>query len=321
MSARSAARSARIGVTLAAALLMAAVPRSASAQGAGDVESARVLFVQGAKLAKQGRWEEARALYSRSLQIKAAPLTRYSLGVAQKETGHLAEALASFRAFLAEPPTPTTTPYVGPAREAIAALEGRIGRATIAVKPAAIDGLTLALDGRPLRAAPDQPIELDPGAHEIVASAPGFRAAAARFSVGAGGSVEVPIALARATTGTERASVASGGLPPVVDAADASSSRALPVVVLGVGGALFAGGAVLGLSGVKQAGDARSSTGADAGAARAKGIVGDVLGGVGLATLGVGLYLLLNEPAPSTTKAGAVTPWLSASGAGLELRL
>ncbi|WP_437912775.1 PEGA domain-containing protein [Sorangium sp. So ce302] len=321
MSARPAPRSARLGVALAAALLMAAATLPASAQGAGDVESARVLFVQGAKLAKQGRWEEARALYARSLQIKAAPLTRYSLGVAQKEIGHLVEALASFRAFLVEPPTPTTSPYVVPAREAVAALEGRIGRATIAVRPAEIGGLTLTMDGRPLSAAPGQVIELDPGAHEIAASAPGFRAAVARFSVGAGSSVEVPIALARATTETRQASAAGGGLPPVAGAADASSSRTLPLVVLGAGGALFAGGAILGLSGLKQAGDARSSTGADAGAARAKGIAGDVLGVAGVATVGVGLYLLLKERAPSTTKAGSVMPWLSASGAGVEVRL
>ncbi|WP_437895390.1 hypothetical protein [Sorangium sp. So ce124] len=321
MSARPAARSARLGVALAAALLMAAAPLPASAHDAGDVESARALFVQGAKLAKQGRWEEARALYARSLQIKAAPLTRYSLGVAQRETGHLVEALASFRTFLAEPPTPTTTPYVGPAREAVAALEGRIGRATIALKPAEIDGLALAVDGRPLRAAPGQVIELEPGAHEISASAPGFRAAVARFSVGAGSSVEVPIALARATTEARHASAAGGALPPVAGAADASPSRTLPFVVLGAGGALFAGGAILGLSGVKQAGDARSSSGADAGAARAKGIAGDVLGVTGIATVGVGLYLLLKQPAPSTPKTGSVTPWLSASGAGIEVRL
>lgn len=316
-------------VSLAAALLLAAAPRPAAAQGTGDVTAARVLFVQGAKLAREGRWEEARALYSRSLAIKATPLTRYSLGVAQKETGHLADALASFRAFLAEPSTPTTAPYVGPAREAVAALEGRVGRARLAVRPGKIDGLTLALDGKPLRAAPGQVLELDPGAHEVAASAPGFRAAVARFSVGAGGSVDVPIALAPAASGTAQASAsgtaqasaAGGGLPPLADASAEPSSRTLPLVVMGVGGALFAGGAVVGLSGWNQAGDARSSTGSGASAARAKGIVGDVLGGVGVATVGIGLYLLLNEPAPGTPSAGSVTPWLSASGAGVEMRL
>ncbi|WP_437809661.1 hypothetical protein [Sorangium sp. So ce1078] len=324
MTSRSPARSGRTFVSLAAALLLTTAPRPApaqAAQGTGDVTAARVLFVQGAKFAREGRWEEARALYSRSLALKATPLTRYSLGVAQKETGHLADALASFRAFLAEPATPTTTPYVGPAREAVAALEGRVGRATLDVRPGNIDGLTLALDGKLLRAAPGQVLELDPGAHEVTASAPGFRAAVARFSVGAGGSVEVPLALAPAAAGTAQASAAGRGLPPLADSSEESSSRTLPVVVMGVGGGLLAGGAILGLSGLKQAGDARSSTGSDASSARVKGILGDVLGGVGVATVGIGLYMLLNQPAPSTPKAGSVTPWLSASGAGVELRL
>ncbi|WP_437480529.1 tetratricopeptide repeat protein [Sorangium sp. So ce1014] len=324
MRPRSPARAGRTFVALVAALLLAAAaPCPAAAQGTGDVTAARVLFVQGAKLAREGRWEEARALYSRSLAIKAMPLTRYSLGVAQKETGHLADALASFRAFLAEPATPTTEPYVGPARGAVVALEGRVGRVTLAVRPGKIERLALALDGKPLRAAPGQVLELDPGAYEVAASAPGFRAAVARFSVGAGGSVEVPLALAPAPApaATVQASAAREGLPPLADPSEGSSSRTLPFVVMGVGGALFAGGAVLGLAGWKQAGDARSSTGSDASSARAKGIVGDVLGGVGVATVGIGLYLLLNEPAPSTPKAGSVTPWLSASGAGVEMRL
>ncbi|WP_437965801.1 hypothetical protein WMF04_40190 [Sorangium sp. So ce260] len=326
MRSRSPAGSGRTFVSLAAALLLTSASRPApaqAAQGTGDVTAARVLFVQGAKFAREGRWEEARALYSRSLALKATPLTRYSLGVAQKETGHLADALASFRAFLAEPATPTTAPYVGPAREAVAALEGRVGRATLAVRPGNIDGLTLALDGKPLRAAPGQVVELDPGAHEVAASAPGFRGAVARFSVDAGGSVEVPLALApaAAAAGTAQASAAGRALPPLADSSEESSSRTLPVVVMGVGGGLLAGGAILGLSGLKQAGDARSGTGSDASSARVKGILGDVLGGVGVATVGIGLYMLLNQPAPSTPKAGAVTPWLSASGAGVELRL
>ncbi|XXX74668.1 hypothetical protein WMF30_44160 [Sorangium sp. So ce134] len=320
MMPRSPARSGLTLASIAAAVLLAAAPLPAAAEGTGDVAAARVLFVQGAKFAREGRWDEARALYARSLEIKATPLTRYSLGVAQKETGRLADALASFRAFLAEPATPSTAPYVGPARQAVAALEPRVGRAKLAVRPGEVDGLVLTLDGKPVRAAPGQALELDPGAHEVVASAPGYRAAAARFSVVAGGSVEVPIALAPAAPGAARSSAAGGGLPPLAEASE-GPSRTLPVVVMGVGGALFAGGAVLGLSGLKQAGDARSSTGSDASAARAKGILGDVLGGIGVATVGVGLYLLLNEPAPSPPKAGSVTPWLSASGAGVEMRL
>ncbi len=159
------------------------------------MESARVLFVQGPSWRSRGAGEEARAL-PRSLQIKAAPLTRYSLGVAQRGTGHLVEALASFqhipgRAADAD----DTTPYVGPAREAVAALEGRIGRATIAVKPAEIDGVRWPWTGGRFARRLVRSSSWTWALYEIAASAPGFRAAVARFSVGAGSSVQVPIAL------------------------------------------------------------------------------------------------------------------------------
>ncbi|AUX46671.1 hypothetical protein SOCE26_081780 [Sorangium cellulosum] len=326
MTARSPARARRPVALLVAVALSAASPLRASADTAesvGDVESARALFVEGSKLARQGRWEEARALYTRSLQIKPAALTWYSLGVAQKETGRLVDALASFRTFLAEPTTTTTAPYVRPARSAVAALEQHIGRVTIAVHPGNIEGLTLAIDGAPLRGAPDHAVEVDPGAHEIVASAPGFRPVAARFRVDGGRSVEVPITFAAETAETAAAPAdpPKGGLPPVADTGPAPPSRTLPIVMMGTGGALFAGGVVLGLSGLSQASGATTRGGPEARSAQTKGIVGDVLGGVGVATVGVGLYLLLKQPAPSPPRSGAVTPWIGASGAGVELRL
>jgi hypothetical protein len=90
---------------------------------------------------------------------------------------------------------------------------------------------------------------------------------------------------------------------------------------MGVGAALFAGGAVLGLAGLDQASRAASRDGAEATAARTKGIVGDVLGGLGVATAGAGLFLLLKQPAPGPLRAGSVTPWWGPSGAGVVLHL
>ncbi|AUX25542.1 hypothetical protein SOCEGT47_060890 [Sorangium cellulosum] len=321
MNARRLARSGRMGALVVVALLSAASPRLASAQTEQEVARARALFIEGAERARQGRWEEARALYARSFAIKPAPITRYSLGVAQKETGRVADALASFRAFLAEPATPTTAPYAGPARQAIAALERRVGRATISVTPGHVGGLTLAMDGEPLRAASDQAVELDPGAHEIVARAPGFRDAAVQFRIDAGRSIELRIALTPETAAVHPIMDARGGLPPVAEASSASPDRTAPIVVMGVGAALFAGGAVLGLAGLDQASRAASRDGAEATAARTKGIVGDVLGGLGVATAGAGLFLLLKQPAPGPLRAGSVTPWWGPSGAGVALHL
>ena len=285
-----------------AVLLGSAVPRPAAAQSPADVETARAIFVEGAKLANQGRWEQARELYARSLQLRPAPITHYSLGVAEKETGHLADALGSFRAFLAEPPTPATAAYVTPARAAIAALEQRIGRVKISIDPSPIEGLALAIDGQPAPVASQGGSrEVDPGAHEVMARAPGFRAASARFSVAEGGAAVVVITLTP-TPGSGR--------------------RIVPLVLLGSGGALFSTGAVLGLVGVKQASHATTRNGPDARAARAKGIAGDVIGGVGLVSAGVGLVLLLTQsrPGPTPPSAGAVTLSTSEAGTGLEMR-
>jgi hypothetical protein len=304
-------RAPRRRALLMIAVLAASSPEPASAQSTADVEAARALFVEGAKRGKEGRWAEARQLYARSLALKPSPMTRYSLGVAQKETGHFADALGSFRAFLAEPSTPATAPYVGPARAAVAALERQVGRVMIAVTPRALDGVTVAIDGQQVLPTTSAPREIDPGTHEVVARAPGHAESVARFTVAASRTAEVTLTLSPRAA-TDSADPVSSPKP---------SSRTVPLVLMGTGGVLVAGGAVVGLLGVGQASDASTRDDSDASAARAKGIVGDVLGGVGLATVGAGIVLLLMQERQPSPTVGAVTPWVGASCAGIQLRL
>ena len=115
MTRSSAARA----LLLAAGLLSVGAPRAVLAESADDVETARACFLEATRLGKQGRWKEASEMYARSLQLKPAPLTRYSLGVAQRESGRLADALASFRTFVKEPSTPSSAAFVEPAHAAI----------------------------------------------------------------------------------------------------------------------------------------------------------------------------------------------------------
>ena len=75
----------------------------ARAESPEDLARARELFVEGAKLAEAGSWEQAREKFARSLEKKRAALTLYNLGVAQEETGRLTEAVGSFRARDARP--------------------------------------------------------------------------------------------------------------------------------------------------------------------------------------------------------------------------
>lgn len=320
-------RSRSCGAPLAAAVLVAllasAAPRVALAQSASDVDTARALFVEGAKLGNEGRWREARDLYARSLQLKSAPITRYSLGVAQRETGHLAEALGSFRAFLAEPETPGTARFTAPAQAAVAALEPRIARVSITIEPRAIDGLSLTIDGQPVPPASDAPREIDAGAHDVLARAPGFRPATAHFIVAEGAGAAVTVTLAPTT-----ASLGSKALVRPLDTAaldhlplaTPTPSRALPFALLGIGTALFIGGTTLGLVGVSQANDAPTRDGDVARAAQGKAIAGDILGGAGLATAGIGVILLLTRGSSTSAPKRASGLTVSATSSGLSVQ-
>jgi hypothetical protein len=320
MSGRRRPRVAPVGAAILLAALAAAAPRAARAQSPSDVETARALFVEGAKLANDGRWREARELYARSLQLKAAPITRYSLGVAQRETGHLAEALGSFRAFLAEPEAPATARYTAPAQAAVTALEARVGRVSIAIEPRAIDDLSLTIDGQPVPPSSDAPREIDAGAHDVLARAPGYRPGTAHFVVAEGAGAAVTITLA--ATGAALASKTvvrpldtSAPLDP--SAALAPASHTLPLVLLGVGGALFIGGTTLGLVGVSQASSAPTRDGSAAHGAQTKAIAGDLVAGAG--TAAVGLILLLTSKGSSSSPGRSSLSTVSASGAGITL--
>lgn len=322
MSRRYRSSGAPLGAAVLLAALACAAPRAARAQSAMDVETARALFVEAAKLGNEGRWKEARDLYARSLQLKAAPITRYSLGVAQRETGQLADALASFRAFLAEPEAPATARYTAPARDAVTALGARVGRIAIGIEPRAVDGLSLTIDGQPVPPATDTPREIDAGPHDVIARAPGFRPGSAHFVVAEGAGAAVTITLAATTTPLASKAVvgpldtsAPVGAPPGTSGAP---SRALPFALLGVGGALFIGGATLGLVGVSQASGAATRDGSAAHAAQAKGIAGDLLAGAGIATAGVGLILLLTRGSASPPPASGSTVSITGSGIAVQ---
>ncbi len=298
-----------------ALLLSGGWTRESFAQGDGDA-TARALFIEGAKLANQGRWSEALTRYAASLQRKPAPLTRYSLGVAQRETGHFAAAIASFRAFLAEAPTAATTPYVQPAQSAIVDLLALVGRLALTVEPAEIDGLTLTLDGDPIGAEPVR--DVDPGPHEVTARAPGFRERSTRFLARGGASSTLTLTLVPLTALGPRTEV-GGSVALAPPLAPKATLPVLPLVLVGAGGGLLLTGAVVGLVAVKQAGDAPTRGGSEARSAQSKAIAGDVLAGAGLVTLGVGIVLLLIHTRPAPPRAGSTRISMSEIGSGLSL--
>ncbi|MBI4952439.1 MAG: hypothetical protein HY908_10430 [Myxococcales bacterium] len=292
---------------LAVAWLLAAGARPARAENPADIAAARELFQEGTAAAEAGRWQEAVDRFTRSLALKQAPLTVYSLGVAQKKTGRLAWALENFRAFLAEPATPTTEPYRPAATEAVAELDKRVAYVAISFAPPQLSGLVVTLDGEPVPlVALDRPRLVDPGDHVLEADATGYDAARATFKVLEGETADVQLVL-----------------PPTTHL---EPSPWLGASLFAVGGSAAVVGVALGLAGVSQASSAPTRDGPEATAARNKAVAGDVTAGIGVAVATTGLIVLLadlvgdDEDEPPVASTAAVRPWSGGGANGLELR-
>lgn len=164
---------------------------------------------------------------------------------------------------------------------------------------------------------------VDPGAHDIVARAPGRAEARAHLTVPEGGSVTVTLTLTPLPSSRVPVEAEVDVRPPGPVAREAPGSggerwpRALPPALLGTGGAVVAGGVALGLAGLIDAQQAPSSRRAAAGDGEAAQIAGGVLIGAGVAAAGVGLVLLLVQP--SRPVAAAARPWIRPGPGGVSV--
>jgi hypothetical protein len=307
-----------LAAALAAALLGASPAR---AQSAADVATARELFKEASRLANEDRWEEARDRYERSLQLKRAAITLYSLGVAQHRTGHLVEALESLRAFLAEPATAGTEAWVDPARKLVAELEKRVASVEIVITPVGLPGLSVKLDGKEIPAAAlDRRRLADPGAHQITAVATGHREARAQVTLAEGGAGRVELTLVPAPP---EALSPKGPVvtPPGDEGPRRAPSRALPYALLGSGAAALGVGLAVGWVGVGEAKAAPTRDGPEAKSARTKMLTGDVVAGVGIAAAGAGaVVLVVQAVSGKAPRAAGLSVWATGQAVGVSGR-
>ncbi|WP_437736253.1 hypothetical protein [Sorangium sp. So ce1335] len=288
------ARAFALALLVAVGVLSAPAP--AAAQSAADVAVAREIFIEGSELARQGRWEQARERYERSLAIKRAPITLYSLGVAQQQTGQLVEALESFRAFLLEPSAPATKEYEPLAQQAVQELERQVAALELRVSPGDVAGLEVKVDGSVVpTAALDRPRPLNPGPHTVTASAPGHREVRRSVVAAPGSRVVVVLGLEReaAAPAGPRVALAPRGGAAASPAPDAATVRVAPIVLIAGGLTTAAAGVAIGLLGVASASDAPTRDGDAADAARAQALAGDLVAGAGLVAAGAGVLVLL----------------------------
>ena len=129
------------------------------------------LYEQGVELAEAGRWAEAVESFQRVVAIRSAPKARFTLGEAQEKSGRLASAKASYALALEEARAAADEAAAGAAGGALAAIERRVPRLVVRLGEK-VAGARATVDGEQTQLG-ERPVELDPGEHRLVVSAPG----------------------------------------------------------------------------------------------------------------------------------------------------
>jgi hypothetical protein len=225
---------------------------SAPGQSDADRASARELFFQARAAFEAKDYARAAELFERSNQLYPAPTAALGLARSLAEAGKLVSAYERYRALAAmRVPSAASRPFkraVTDAQSELAALEKRLPALVIHVRGSSQP--TVTIDGETLPAAAlGVKRFVDPGTHDVSATATGFARKTERVSVAEGEAREISIEL-RALPG----SAPPPQPPPRSATADARVERedgmtgmqTAGLVVGGVGGVSLIAAAVTG---------------------------------------------------------------------------
>ena len=268
-------------------------PTSTSPVSSSDSDARRsALYRDGVTFADAGRWEEAVAKFREVVAIRSAPPALFTLGQAEEHVGHYVSAKRAYARAQVDAHAAGTHDVAEAAQKALTAVEAHIARLTI--RPVPSDGASATIDGAP--APVEQPVEVDPGDHQVTVTAPSRPAYGSRVHLTDGERQEMSAVLGDATN------------PVATPIIEASTTRAFPVGPVVVGGI----GIVAGIIGIIVNRTGQSSFDAasakcsamrcaspsavnEGNSARSQILAGDVVLGIGIAAV-----------------AGAATWWLVA---------
>ena len=178
-----AARSLMLRVELAVSFFIS-IATPALAQPTDDKALAEQLFEQGRELVKANKWSEACPKFEASLRYDATLGTRLNLATCYEQIGRLASAWGLFRDSAELARGPNDAARRDYALKHAAALLPRLPKFTISGPPAPPPGFAVTRDGVELDLATlGSALYVDPGSHEVTASAPGFEPFKATITV------------------------------------------------------------------------------------------------------------------------------------------
>jgi len=332
---------------ISAALTVAlALPANAQEPSAADVAGARLLAVEGMRLANAGNCKDAVEKLARAESLHPAPTILGRLGECQVALGKLVEGTENLRRVVREPlPHGAPPAYVrakARAERVLTASAKRVAHLHIVLQAPPDAKATLTVDGEPVRAelvGADRPT--DPGPHVVEATASGFLKASENVSLLDGAEATVTITLQpdpNAKAEEKEAHAAGRAVPPTSPDALSSPARSGPsrlpaLIAFATGGAGLAVGVVFGALALGEHGSLDSACNTSKVCPSSSqgtldslhttstvSTIGFVVGGLGVGA-GVALLFLPIAHRDSKAEQGLVLqPYVGPTGAGLAGR-
>jgi hypothetical protein len=159
------------------AIVVSIMAGRAHAQSSDVSGIAEQLFDQARELAKANRWAEACPKFEASLRYDPVLGTRLNLATCYEHIGKIASAWSLYRESINFAKKAGDVKRRNYAQQQAAALEPRLPKLAISAPAMPPAGFVVKRDGTPIDAgALGVALYVDPGTHEITASAPGFEA-------------------------------------------------------------------------------------------------------------------------------------------------
>jgi len=307
---------------------------TAIAAPADDEAKAKQLFEEARDLVKADKWEEACEKLATSKKLSPRMLTTYRLADCHEHIGKTASAHSGFieAADLAKAVGDSTKQQDALTRAK--QVEGKLSRVLLELPKE--PGLVVKIDGNTIPTAlTREKLPLDPGEHELVASAEGKEPRTVTFTVPPGPAVtnvKVEALQEGEAKPKEKPPVADDTPPPPpIDDTQPTSGSGLKTagfVALGVGVVGLGVGTYLGLSAKGLDNDAadlctpRGCTSEGKALnddARSRGNLATVVFTIGAVAAVGGLVMVLVAPSSTSKTTASLSPWVAHTGGGLGL--
>jgi hypothetical protein len=321
---------------LVCTLASTSIVRPVLAQTPKELEAARASFKDGLQLEKDGKYEEALEKFEATSKVKTTAQVRFHIGLCNEKLGRYSAAVEAYDGAAKQAQAEGNAPEVlKVAPELATKLREKMPKVTILFAEGT-KADSLSIDGKVIELSAAKDIALDPGPHVVMATA-GDDKIREEFKVADGESKTITLkAGAPTTTATdnlayEHPAETPKEKRPEVITDNSSTQMTVGWVLTGVGVAslgaslaffLVRSGKMNDLKTVCVEGKCPPSAGDTIDSAKTFGTLSGVALGVGVASLGAGIVMLVTAKKRSEPEASAsarIVPWSPGSQVGLGI--